>query len=104
MTTREVRYKSNSPYYGTGLIDGKFLDLLEYRTLPAESDDILKQIGPIYQYRPDLLSYDLYKTTDFWYVFILRNRDLIKDPVWDFTADKKIYIPKLNTVLSNLGR
>ena len=40
---------------------------------------------------------------DFWYVFMLRNRDIIIDPIWDFTEDKKIYIPKLSTILQALG-
>lgn len=103
MTVRSVKYKSSSPYYRTEYIEGKFLDILSYKPLPAEPDDIYKQIGPIYQYRPDLLSFDLYKTTDFWYVFTLRNMDIIKDPIWDFTAEKKIYIPKINTVLRTMG-
>ena len=96
-------YKKTSPYYKTGLIDGKFLDLLNYRHIPAQADDIYKQIGATYQHRPDLLSYDLYGTVDYWWVFIIRNRDLLIDPVWDFTADKKIYIPKLETIRQSLG-
>ena len=98
-----VEYKKSSPYFKTGLIDNKFLDILSYRTIPAQADDLLTQIGPTYQYRPDLMSFDLYGTVDYWWVFTIRNRDLIIDPVWDFTADKKIYIPKLETIRQSLG-
>jgi hypothetical protein len=103
MAITATSYKSTSPYYGTGYLEGKFLDLLKYRSFPKQADDIYKEIGPTWQYRPDLLSYDLYKTTDYWWVFAVRNKDIIKDPIWDFTAEKSIYIPKLNTILQHLG-
>lgn len=96
-------YKNSSPYSNTQYLDGKFLDLLTYKVLPAQSDDIYKQIGNTWQYRPDLMSYDLYQTVDYWWVFMVRNRDVIIDPIWDFTADKMIYIPKLQTIVTTLG-
>jgi hypothetical protein len=104
MTIATASYSPTSPYFKTGLIDNKFLDILNYQTIPAQADDIYQQITTTYQYRPDLLSFDLYGKVDYWYVFILRNRDLLRDPVWDFTADKQIYIPKLSTILTTLGR
>ena len=96
-------YKKTSPYAKTGLMDKKFLDILTYRTIPAQADDLLRQIGATYQYRPDVMSYDLYGTVDYWWVFIIRNRDILIDPIWDFTADKKIYIPQLETLRKSLG-
>ena len=98
-----VTYKNTSPYAKTSLFDNRFLDIMEYKSLPAQADDIYKQITATYQYRPDIMSYDLYGTAEFWYVFMLRNRDVILDPVFDFTEDKMIYIPKLSTILENLG-
>ena len=96
-------YKGTSPYFSTGLLDNKFLDLMVYRTLPPQVDDIYKAIGSTYQYRPDLMSFDLYGRVDYWWVFIMRNRDTLRDPVWDFTAEKEIYIPKLSTIVNFLG-
>lgn len=104
MAITPVTYRSSSPYARTEYIEGKFLDLLDYKPFPIEVDDLYRQVGPTYQYRPDLLSFDLYKTTEYWYVFMLRNRDTIIDPVWDFKAETRIYIPKVNTVLKYLGR
>ena len=98
-----VTYKKTSPYFKTPLMDNKFLDLLNYRVIPAQADDLYKQIGNTYQYRPDLMSFDLYGTVDYWWVFIIRNRDTIIDPVWDFKAETYIYIPKLETLTKNLG-
>jgi hypothetical protein len=103
MAITPTSYKSTSPYYGTGYLEGKFLDIMGNRSIPAQSDDLYKQIGSTWQYRPDLLSYDLYKTVDYWWVFAARNKDIIKDPIWDFTAEKSIYIPKLSTILQSLG-
>jgi hypothetical protein len=97
-----ANYQNTSPYFTTGYLDGKFLDILNYRSFPIQADDIYKQIGATYQYRPDLLSFDLYQTSGYWWVFIVRNKNLIYDPIWDFTADKMIYIPKLNTILASL--
>ena len=96
-------YKKTSPYFKTNLTDNKFLDVLVYRTIPAQVDDLYRQVGATYQYRPDLLSYDLYGTVDYWWVFIVRNRDVIIDPVWDFKAETRIYIPKLDTIRQSLG-
>ena len=96
-------YKKTSPYSKTGLLDKKFLDILNYRTITAEADDLYRQIGATYQHRPDLLSFDLYGTVDYWWVFIVRNRDVLVDPIWDFKAETKIYIPKLETLRRNLG-
>ena len=104
MAITPVVYRSSSPYATTEYIEGKFLDILNYKKLPAEADDIYQAIGATYEYRPDLMSFDLYKSPEYWFVFALRNRDVLIDPVWDFKAETKIYIPKLNTVLRYLGR
>jgi len=103
MALINAQYKGTSPYYNTRLFDNKFLDILNYKTIVAQADDIYKPISATYQHRPDMMSYDLYGTSDWWWVFIMRNRDTLVDPIWDFTADKKIYIPKLSTVLQYLG-
>jgi len=93
-----TKYNTNSPYRETPFIEGKFLDILTPREFPAQADDLYKQIGSQFQYRPDLLSWWVYDTTDYWWVFMMRNRDVIVDPIWDFTADKYIYIPKKDTL------
>jgi hypothetical protein len=35
------------------------------------------------QYRPDLLSYDLYGNSNYWWTIVLLNRDTLKDPIRD---------------------
>jgi hypothetical protein len=51
-------YTSTSPYYLTGY-NQFYLDVMVNRPIPMESDDKLWQITQTYQYRPDLLAFDL---------------------------------------------
>jgi len=95
-------YKKNSPYYNTEIVNG-YLDLLEIRDLPSEVDDILFEITSTYERRPDLLAYDLYKDSGLWWVFSIRNKKILKDPVYDMVAGRKIYLPKLSTLKNVLG-
>ncbi len=56
-----------------------------------------------YLHRPDLLSYMLYKTPEYWWVFMRMNMDLIRDPIWDFTAGTVIRVPTLERLKSMVG-
>ena len=96
-------YKKSSPYGGTPYLEGKFLDIWNYKTIPPQADDIFTEITATYQFRPDLMSFDLYGTVEYWWVFIMRNRDVLRDPIFDFTTGTGIYIPKLSTIQSNIG-
>ena len=95
-------YNSTSPYFNTGY-DQFFLDVMVNRPLPKEPDDRLMQINLTYQYRPDLLAFDLYGESALWWVFIQRNLDVLQDPVFDFIPGKKIYIPKNSSLRTILG-
>ena len=95
-------YDKNSPYANTEVVNGQYLDILSIRPVPAYDDDILYTIESQYQYRPDLLAYDLYGSTKLWWVFAQRNMNVIKDPVYDMQTGTKIYLPqgaKLTEVL-----
>jgi hypothetical protein len=50
-----------------------------------------------------LLAYDLYTNSGLWWVFKARNPNVLDDPIFDFKAGTKIYIPKKTTLVSNLG-
>ena len=103
MAITAVKYKSTSPYYSTPMLDGKFLDIMNNRSIPLLANDKYITINATYQYRPDFLSYDLYKRADYWWVFAVRNRDVIIDPIWDFTTGKGIYVPSELTLRDVLG-
>lgn len=95
-------YSRTSPYYTTE-DTGLYLDVLNFRDIPPETDDILFVVTQQYTHRPDLLAYDLYNDARLWWVFAVRNKNIIKDPVYDMVAGQKIYLPKLTTINNALG-
>jgi hypothetical protein len=95
-------YTASSPYFKTKKF-GKFLDVMVNRPITKLLDDVLYEIDSVYEYRPDLLSQDLYGTGTLWWVFAQRNPNVLVDPLLDFTAGTKIYIPKLDTLKQDLG-
>ncbi len=97
-----AKYKTTSPYYRTKQ-NKLYLELLTIRPVPAEADDFLYTIENQYENRPDLLAYDLYGTPKLWWVFVQRNMDVIKDPIFDFVPGIKIYIPKKTNLERYLG-
>lgn len=95
-------YDNSSPWANTVQND-LYLELIEIRPVPAEKDDFLYTIENQYRFRPDLLAYDLYGNPKLWWVFIQRNMNVLKDPVFDFLPGTKIYIPKQNNLSKFLG-
>ncbi len=95
-------YTTSSPYYATGYSQF-YLDVMVNRPIPRESDDLSFEITQTYQYRPDLLAYDLYGDAGLWWVFYQRNPNSLTTPVVDFTTGKKIYLPKISVLQQSLG-
>lgn len=98
-----VTYSDYSPYKNTTKFDGKFLDILVPREVPRSADDILYSITVTYEYRPDRLAADLYGNPNLWWVFAMRNRNTLVDPIWDFKAGVNIFLPKKATLQTVLG-
>lgn len=96
-------YPTTSPYNLTNVVNSKFLDVMVNRPIPMNPSDIYYQIPQIYEYRPDLLAYDLYNNPSLWWVFAQRNPNRLKDPLFDFKAGIGIYVPKLDTLSRVLG-
>jgi len=95
-------YSKNSPYFTTDQSKG-YLDVITFRDFPGEDDDILFTLTKNYEYRPDLLAYDLYGDVGLWWVFSVRNKGFIKDPIFDMKNGIQLYLPKLTTIKSALG-
>jgi alpha-L-fucosidase len=95
-------YKKSSPYFLTKQ-NNLYLETLTIRSVPAEADDFLYKIENQYNHRPDLLSFDLYGTPKLWWVFIQRNMNVLKDPIFDFVPGVQIYIPKKSNLAKYLG-
>lgn len=97
-----AQYNNRSPWSKTKLQPG-YLDLLSIRPIAAEDDDSIYVIEPQYNYRPDLLAYDIYGSSKLWWVFAQRNMDVINDPIFDFRSGTEIKLPKKEGLFTVLG-
>jgi hypothetical protein len=97
-----AKYSSTSPYFVTPYTQF-YLDAMTNRPIPRDNDDVYFKINQTYQFRPDLLAYDLYQQSALWWVFYQRNPNTLQAPPWDFEAGKNIYLPKITTLRSVLG-
>ena len=97
-----AQYDATSPYFETGYSQF-FLDNMVNRPIPREEDDIMFTINLTYQYRPDLLAFDLYGTGALWWVFYQRNPNTLTAPPLDFAVGTQIFLPKIATLRSALG-
>ena len=75
-----------------------YLGMNKLPKIPRSTADRLYEIESQYENRPDLLAHELYGTVKLWWVFALRNPDVIIDPLTDFTSGTKIYIPPRETI------
>ena len=95
-------YPATSPYFNTGITQF-YLDTMVNRPIPKLADDIQFEITQTYQYRPDMLAFDLYETPTLWWVFYQRNPNALQAPPLDFQVGVRIYLPKITTLQSVLG-
>lgn len=95
-------YNSSSPYFITP-ISQFYLDMMINRPIPKQADDQMFRITETYQYRPDMLAYDLYDLPELWWVFYQRNPNTLTAPPWDFANGVEIYLPKVTTLQTALG-
>jgi hypothetical protein len=98
-----ANYSTTSPWFLTSIKNDNYLDIYEKREIRVDPSDIIFEITPQYTYRPDLLSFDLYGTPKLWWVFTVRNPDVLKDPVFDFIAGTQIFLPKKSNLSSSVG-
>jgi len=84
--------KTTSQYLTTPIRDW-YLDIMIARSVPVSEHDKIIIIPPAYNQRPDLLSQQEYGTANLWWVFAVRNPDLLIDPINDFVSGLEIYVP-----------
>lgn len=98
-----MAYPHSSPYYNTDIYANDFLDIMINRPITSYLTDTYWEITATYHLRPDLLAFDLYNDSRLWWVFSQRNPNTLKDPLFDFVAGTKIYLPELTTIQTDLG-
>lgn len=97
-----ISYPSTSPYSASKQTSW-YLSRYQHRPIPPHRDDEEFEITAKYEFRPDKLSDDHYGTPAYWWVFAVRNRNLLSDPVWDLKVGKKIMVPTLAHINKSLG-
>jgi hypothetical protein len=83
-------YKKASPYYNTPQTSW-YLSYYQGVPLGKDISDINLVVDSRYQHRPDILSFDLYGTPDYWWTFSVLNPDIIIDPIYDLKGNTNIY-------------
>jgi hypothetical protein len=61
--------------------------------VPPSLDDEEVTIESKYHLRPDLMAYDRYGDPALWWKIAMRNKDLLVDPINDFTSGLVIWVP-----------
>lgn len=93
-------YKKSSFLKYTTSTDGIFLDSGKLPALKPSLNDEVYVIAAQYEERPDLLAHQLYGDSNLWWVFSMRNPDVLKDPIRDFVTGTIIILPSDGSVRS----
>lgn len=103
-TSNRPSYRASSPWFNTPQSsNGMYLDVWVPRNIQAYDTDRQWIITAHYETRPDLLAHDLYGDHMLWWVFQMRNLDVLNDPINDFKSGTEIYLPQLETLKTVLG-
>jgi len=92
------KFRKDSFLQNAEVLDDLFLGMNKLPGLTKTIDDEPYTIGHGYEERPDLLAEKLYGNSRLWWVFALRNPDIIKDPIGDFKPGVTIMLPSKQAV------
>ena len=95
-------HRRDSFLRNAGTFEG-FLDLNTLPKMPEDTFEVDYIIKESHAGRPDILATEIYGSPRLWWVFALKNPDIIKDPLNDFKAGVVIKIPSPETVKSLVG-
>lgn len=97
-----TKYNDTSPYVNTPQTSWS-LDLWQGITIPKYDNDMTLVVPRTWQHKPHLLAYDLYGDSRLWWVFAVRNPDVIKDPIYDLVEGITIQVTQKETLLGLLN-
>lgn len=98
MPERNSTYRKDSFLSRAEPINNIFLGMNTLPTITKTVKDEVYIIGHGYDERPDLLAHQLYGNTRLWWVFAIRNPDVLEDPIRDFKAGTEIILPSEESV------
>jgi len=97
-----AKYSRNSFIQNPRISDKQFLDINTIPKITPSVNDSVYTIEPDYDERPDLLAFKLYGSSELWWVFAVRNTDVLYDPIRDFKAGTDIVLPSEESVMKRL--
>lgn len=85
MNLKETRkiYKVDDFYHNTPIKNSKFLDFFVKPNFSFSDDDLFIIVEKRHEFRPYVLSYDLYGNDKLWWTFTLLNMNTLIDPIRD---------------------
>lgn len=89
-----AKYTNKSNYASTSL-NKKYLELYQPLITADKLSDETRtvNIDNKYDRRPDLMAHDYLGSSKLWWVLVHYNREVIKDPIFDFRSGTQIVIP-----------
>lgn len=98
---REI-YTDNDIWYNTPLRNGK-LGFYVPRDFTFSDDDEYVIIEKRHEFRPYVLSYDLYGNDKIWWIFTILNMDILNDPIRDMREGIVLRVPTKERVLQSFS-
>lgn len=98
-----INYRNDSFMKGAEKINDIFLGANNLPTITKTLKDEVYIIGHGYDERPDLLAHQIYGNARLWWVFAMRNPDVLKDPIRDFKSGTEIILPSEEAVKQLIG-
>jgi|SRR5882672_5204764 len=97
-----VKYSHRSLYYATSQ-NSFALSYFVPRPIPLDDTDQWIKLSKRHQNKPTALSYDLFGTPAYWWIFNVLNPDVIKDPIRDFKEGVILRVPTLQRLQQIIG-
>lgn len=98
----KVTYTKTSPY-GVTPQSSRFIGRYVHRQITAHESDQLITLSAKHEHKPEVLSQELYGSPEYYWVFMCRNMNIIRDPIWDFIPGITIAAPSMAHLKSILG-
>lgn len=95
-------YSRYSPYFKVQ--QTWYLGTYIPKTMKPADDDRIYVIPNKYHQQPWRLAKEEYGNERLYYIFAILNKDILKDPVYDFKAGVEIRIPSVNRVQKYMGK
>jgi hypothetical protein len=92
-----IKYPSTSSYFNTPQLDWR-IGRYVHRPIYPDVTDRAFLVTPKYHNRPDRLSADLYGTPLYYWVFMARNMNAIRDPIYDLVQGMTIIVPTRDVI------